>query len=147
MYIFIAADHRGYAVKQAIVAYLHRRNISCEDLGGDTYDANDDFPVFTAKAAHAVLGRKDSFAILVCGSGQGMVMAANRIRGIRAGLGWSIAAARSVRNDEDSNVLAIPAELFEQNEQHVYAIIDTFLDTPFAQAARYKRRNIQLDQL
>lgn len=147
MQVFVAADHRGYIARQAIVSYLLKKNIACKDLGDDKYDTNDDFPLFAAKAANAVLENKDSCAILVCGSGQGMVMAANRFRGIRAGLGWNIAAARSIRNDEDSNILAIPAELYETNDNNVYAIIDTFLKTPFANAARYVRRNQQLDQL
>jgi ribose 5-phosphate isomerase B len=76
-----------------------------------------------------------------------MMMAANRFKGIRAGLGWSVEAAEGIRNDEDSNVLAMPAELFEKDLQLARAIIDAFLDTPFAGAARYIRRNNELDSL
>ena len=145
MKVYVAADHRGFTAKQAVLAYLKKRAIDHADLGDDRYDPNDDFPVFALKATHAVLAEDNARAILLCGSGQGMVMAANRVKGIRAGLGWSKAAAWGIRNDEDSNVIAIPAELYDTDPKLVHTIIDTFLDTPFANAARYVRRNNQLD--
>ena len=83
--------------------------------------------------------------ILVCGSGQGMAIAANRHKGIRAGLGWSVEAVRDTRNDEDSNVLALPAEILKTDKAW-QTVIDTWLETPFAGASRYKRRNRQLDE-
>ena len=147
MKVFVAADHRGFAAKQAVLSYLQKRAIRHEDLGDDTYNPDDDFPVFALRATHAVLSENDARAVLLCGSGQGMVMAANRIKGIRAGLGWNKAAAWGIRNDEDSNIIAIPAELYDANPKLVFTIIDTFLETPFANAARYVRRNKQLDTL
>jgi len=147
MKLFVAADHRGFTAKEAIITYLKKRGYDTTDSGDDRYDPTDDFPVFAAKATSSVLTNTDSRAILLCGSGQGMIMAANRIKGIRAGLGWSRAAARGVRNDEDANVLAIPAELYDTNPQEVYAIIDEFLTTPFANAPRFIRRNKELDSL
>ena len=145
MKLFVAADHRGYDVKSAIISYLQKHGHDVVDSGDEAFDPEDDFPVYAVKAAHLVLEHPNSRAILICGSGQGMVMAANRIKGIRAGLGWSRAAARGIRNDEDSNVLAIPAELFEESSKLVYGIIDDFIATPFANAPRYVRRNKQLD--
>ena len=145
MKLFVAADHRGYDAKSAIITYLQKHHYDAIDCGDATYDPEDDFPIYAVKAAHSVLEHPDSRAILICGSGQGMVMAANRIKGIRAGLGWSRSAARGIRNDEDSNVLAIPAELFEESPKLAYGIIDDFIRTPFANAPRYVRRNKQLD--
>ncbi len=75
-----------------------------------------------------------------------MLMAANRFRGIRAGLGWSKKAAEDLRNDEDNNVLALPAELLSDDAQW-QEIIDTWLTTPFAGAERYRRRIRQLDEM
>lgn len=147
MKLFVAADHRGFDAKTAVVAYLKKHQHEVTDVGDEVLDPEDDFPIFAIKAAQAVIECSDSRAILVCGSGQGMVMAANRLKGIRAGLGWSREAARSIRNDEDSNVLAIPAELFVTNNSLAYAIIDDFLQTPFANAPRFVRRNRQLDEL
>jgi ribose 5-phosphate isomerase B len=76
-----------------------------------------------------------------------MIMAANRHKGIRAGLGWSEEAARGIRNDEDSNVLALPSQIFEGNNQKAFDVIDVWLKTPFAGAARYIRRLNELDNL
>lgn len=147
MTIFVASDHRGFIVKQEVIKYLKSRGYDVKDSGDAKLKPDDDFPVFAAKAAQAVLTTPDSRAIMICGSGQGMVMAANRFSGIRAGLGWSQDAARSIRNDEDSNVMAIPAELYDTNKRLIYAMLDTFLTTPFANATRYIRRNKQLDTL
>ena len=89
---------------------------------------------------------KDPRAILICGSGQGMLMAANRFKGVRAGLGWSEGAAMSIRNDEDSNVLALPAQALKEEYQWA-PIIDTWLNTKFAGATRFIRRINELDNI
>ena len=150
MKIFLAADHQGFELKEAVEAYLKKSGYDVEDAGDKVFKPDDDFPIFASKAVHKLLtsNDKDSRAILLCGSGQGMVMAANRFKGIRAGLGYSLAAAKSLRNDEDSNVLAVPATLFKGEQcQDAYAIIEAWLNTPFAAAARFVRRNQELDRL
>jgi len=149
MQIFVGADHRGYSLKGDVLKYLHTAGYQAEDIGDRQFDPEDDFPVFAQVAAQKVLGSadKDPRAILICGSGQGMLMAANRIKGIRAGLGWSIDAARGVRNDEDSNVLAIPADVFNESHQKAFVMIEAWLNTPFAGAPRYIRRKQALDNL
>lgn len=149
MHIFVGADHRGFGLKSDVIKYLHSAGYSVEDVGDKEFDPDDDFPVFAAAAAQKVLGSSDvdARAILICGSGQGMLMAANRIKGIRAGLGWSIEAAKGIRNDEDSNVLAMPADLFNTDHHKAFVIIETWLNTPFAKAARFNRRKNELDNL
>lgn len=148
MKIYVGSDHRGFALKHLVVDYLQAQGHSVQDVGDKKLDPNDDFPVFAARAVQRVLSDPDSEAraVLICGSGQGMAIAANRFRGIRAGLGWSVAAAKSIRNDEDSNVLALPAELMDDVGSW-HAIVDAWLHTPFARAPRYMRRNKQLDDL
>ena len=149
MIIYVGADHRGYGLKGDVITYLKKAGYSVEDVGDKSYNPDDDFPVFAQRAANKVLTSTDidPRAILVCGSGQGMLMAANRIKGIRAGLGWSIDAAKGIRNDEDSNVLAIPADLFTNGHQKALVIIEAWLNTPFANAARYRRRLKELDAI
>lgn len=149
MHIYVGADHRGYGLKEGVLAYLKKAGYVAEDIGDETYDPEDDFPVFARAATQKVLASNDTDprAILICGSGQGMLMAANRIKGIRAGLGWSVEAAKGIRNDEDSNVLAIPADLFHSDQQKALVIIEAWLNTPFANAARYIRRKNELDNL
>ena len=146
MKIFIGADHNGYDLKKKVVEYLRKQGIDVIDDGDIERDSDDDFPVFAQRVVTDILGTqdKDPRGILICGSGQGMMMAANRFNGIRAGLGWSVDAARSIKNDEDANVLALPSEVLNGDEWK--DVIDTWITTPFAGAPRYKRRNKQLDE-
>lgn len=74
-------------------------------------------------------------------------MAANRFRGIRASVIWDAYEAKMTRNDNDSNILCLPSRVLEDNDEAWEDIIDTWLDTPFAGAARYKRRNAQIDEI
>lgn len=136
-------------MKKHVLEYLKKRGTPAVDVGDKKLDPEDDFPVFAAAAINSVKTSNDNDprAVLICGSGQGMLMAANRYKGIRAGLGWSVEAAWGIRNDEDGNVLALPSQLLQDNEQLANSIIDAFLDTPFATATRYKRRNRELDEL
>lgn len=136
-------------------SYLEKRGHEVIDEGDDTKDPNDDFPVFAAKVVHGLFGdpnfdheqTNDVRGILVCGSGQGMVIAANRFKGIRAGLIYNLSSAKSTRHDEDSNVAAFPSELFLGDDKEWQNLLDAWLDEPFANAARFKRRNKQLDEL
>lgn len=148
MKIFLGSDHNGFHLKEEVFAYLSKRGYDVEDVGDQELNPDDDFPVFAQAASIKVLGEDDARAILLCGGGQGMCMAANRFRGIRASVIWDKYEAKTTRNDNDSNVLCLPARVFEKEEPSQWQeIIDTWLDTPFAAAPRYVRRNHQLDQL
>lgn len=150
MKIYLGADHQGFALKEKVFAYLAKRNYDVEDVGDETLDPGDDFPEFAQMAALRVLGddeHDDPRAILICGGGQGMAMAANRFRGIRASVIWDSYEAKMTRNDNDGNVLCLPARILEKDAHEWQDIIDTWLSTPFAGAARYKRRNAQLDEM
>ena len=150
MVIYVGADHRGYGLKEDVLAYLKKAGYTAEDVGDKDFDPEDDFPVYATAATNKVLSSSDQDprAILICGSGQGMLMAANRARGIRAGLGWSVEAAKGIRNDEDSNVLALSADIFKDDgHQKAFVIIEAWLNTPFANAAKYNRRKNELDSI
>lgn len=136
-------------MKEQVLAYLAKRGYETEDVGSKELDPADDFPEFAQLAALKVLGSddKDPRAILICGGGQGMCMAANRFRGIRASVIWDAYEARMTRNDNDSNVLCLPSRVLHNDEKAWKDIIDTWLETPFAAAPRYKRRNTELDEL
>jgi phosphoribosylaminoimidazolecarboxamide formyltransferase/IMP cyclohydrolase len=103
--------------------------------------------IFAQKVVTNVLSDKDieTRGILLCGSGQGMCMAANRFKGIRACLGYDRESVRAARNDDDSNVLCLPANALEKGELKV--IVETWLNTPFANASRFRRRIKELDEL
>jgi ribose 5-phosphate isomerase B len=149
MKIFVGADHNGFELKEKVIDYLKKAGHDVEDAGDEVYNPDDDFPVFAAKVVNKLKAsdNKDPRAVLICGSGQGMVIAANRHKGIRAGLGWDVEAAKSLRNDEDSNVLGLPGLLLKNNPDKAFDIIDVWLKTPFANAARFIRRNKELDNL
>lgn len=149
MKIYLGTDHNGYHLKENVFSYLVKHGYDVEDVGDSQLDPNDDFPEFAQLAALKVIGdtSEDPRAILLCGGGQGMAMAANRFRGIRASVIWDAYEAKMTRNDNDSNVLCLPSRILENDEAAWKGIIETWLNTPFASAPRYKRRNAQLDEL
>jgi len=147
MKIYLGADHNGFYFKQKIEDFLVKNNYVIDDLGDKKLDPQDDYPVFAGKVVNSVLSSSDMDprGILLCGSGQGMMIAANRTKGIRACLGWSVEAAKDSRNDEDSNVLCIPASVLDSKES--LDIIKLWLDTPFSEAPRHIRRMRELDEI
>ncbi len=148
MKIFLGSDHNGYHLKEKVFAYLSKLQYDVQDVGDSELNPDDDFPQFAAAAAIKVLGEDDGRAILVCGGGQGMAMAANRFRGIRASVIYDAYEAKMTRNDNDSNILCLPGRVLESDDDLVWQdIIDTWLTTPFAGATRFVRRNRQLDEL
>lgn len=149
MKIYLASDHQGFHLKEKVFAYLSKHGYDVEDVGDKVLDPSDDFPEFAAEAAIKVIGSddKDPRAILICGGGQGMAMAANRFHGIRASVIWDAYEAKMTRNDNDSNVLSLPARILENEDETWKGIIETWLNTPFAAAERYKRRNRQIDEV
>jgi len=136
-------------MKEKVFAYLAKHGYDVQDVGDSTLDPDDDFPEFAQMAALKVLGEDDGEgrAILLCGGGQGMAMAANRFKGIRASVVWDAFEAKMTRNDNDSNVLCMPSRILEDNDAAWEGIIETWVSTPFASAPRYKRRNAQIDEL
>ena len=149
MKIYLGSDHNGFHLKERVFAYLAKHGYDVEDVGDKVLDSADDFPEFAQTAALRVIGSddKDPRAILLCGGGQGMAIAANRFRGIRASVIWDAYEAKMTRNDNDSNVLCLPSRVLEDDDKAWQGIVETWLATPFATAVRYRRRNAQIDEL
>ncbi|MDL2342036.1 MAG: RpiB/LacA/LacB family sugar-phosphate isomerase [Patescibacteria group bacterium] len=147
MKIYIGADHNGYQYKQDLTYALQSAGHEVIDDGNVSIDPNDDFPQFAGKVVTDLLVDPDPNArgLLICGSGQGMAMAANRFRGIRASVCWNLEEARASRNDDDSNVLCLSSRYLSIDEAQ--SIVTTFMQTPFAGAPRFIRRLQELDQL
>lgn len=145
MKIFLGADHNGFELKKQIHAYLLEKGLEVVDKGDVRFDKEDDFPMYAARVANEVLAVKDSVGILICGSGQGVCIAANRFKGIRASLAWNEEEAYDARHDDDSNILCLPARQIDFTAAR--EVVDTWLNTEFSGAARFKRRNQQLDAL
>lgn len=150
MKIILGSDHNGFELKKKLAEFLKTRGYDVIDAGDEEPNPADDFPEFAAKAVHiyrqAVEAEPDTKGILVCGSGQGMCMAANRYRGIRGSLVWNESEAHASRNDDDANFLCLAAREMPDFDQ-VVAIVDVWLNTPFTGAERFTRRIKELDEL
>lgn len=147
MIIYIGSDHNGFYLKGELKESLVNSNFKVEDDGDSKLDPVDDFPVFASKVVNSILSSQDEDprGILICGSGQGMVMAANRFKGIRACLAWDVESARSSRNDDNSNIICIPARILKDKSS--FSIVQTWLTTPFANSSRFVRRLNEMDDL
>lgn len=147
MKIFIGADHNGFDLKATLSDYLRRGGYEVVDKGDAEKHPDDDFPQFAASVVHAMATdpSADVRGILITSGGQGMAIAANRFRGIRACVGWDQDTVRDARNDNDSNILCLPAHKLEFDQ--VVGITHTWLMTAFCGAPRYKRRIEMLDKL
>lgn len=147
MKIILGSDHQGFDLKQALFAWLSKEGYDVEDVGDKRPDPADDFPQFAQLACLRLLGddNEDVRVILICGGGQGMAMAANRFKGIRASVVWDEYEAMMTRLDNDSNVLSLPARVLDGDMNNVKNIITTWLETKFSGAARHQRRIQELD--
>ena len=130
--IFIASDHAGYEMKTK----LKDNFSSFIDLGTNSIDSVD-YPDFANKLTNEVLNNDNSIGILICGTGVGMSIAANRSKGIRAGLVNSVEVARLIRQHNDANVLVIPGRFMEVEE--AINCVKMFIETQF-EAGRHKQR-------
>lgn len=147
MKIYLGSDHQGFELKQALFAWLSKEGYDVEDVGDQRPDPQDDYPQFAQQAALQVLGStdKDPRAILICGGGQGMAIAANRFTGIRAAVCWDPDEAKMSRIDNDSNVLSLPARILNGDINNVKDVVKIWLDTKFSGAVRHTRRIQEID--
>ncbi len=142
MTVHIGADHRGFALKEFLAKRLFSAMHGTHDHGAISFEPGDDYPDFARAVSDAVA--KDPFArgILICGSGAGMAIAANRVPGIRAAVAHSSAEAHAARADEDLNVLCLGADHLD--ERAAWEIVHTFLTAPAAPDERHVRRRKKL---
>ncbi|MDO5105003.1 ribose 5-phosphate isomerase B [Capnocytophaga sp.] len=138
MKIAIGNDHAGPDYKKAIVTYLESQNIEVLNVGTDTFDSVD-YPDFGHKVAQAVTSKKADLGIVICGSGNGIAITANKHQGVRCALCWTKEIAALARQHNDANVLSLPAR-FTAIEQAV-EIVKTFLNTDFEGGRHANRVN------
>lgn len=151
MKIFIGADHNGYALKGHLLTFLRRSGYDIVDATDGKLNPEDDYP---KAAGHVVssmmndgnlLDSQSVRGILICGSGQGVCIAANRFKGVRAAVCSNDYEVRAGRNDDDTNVLCLSAH--DTKPQVAEKLVLLWLKTAFAGADRYKRRIRELDKL
>ncbi len=143
MRVALAADHAGYRYKQEIKRHLEGRGIEVVDCGTHSEESVD-YPPLMAEAARAVVAGDCQRGIVLGGSGNGEAMAANRFRGVRCALCWSVESARLARQHNDANMISFGQRLLPL--ELVLEMVDTWLDTPF-EGGRHMRRIALLDQL
>lgn len=135
--IAIACDHGGYEYKQIIMQHLADRNIQYRDFGTDSPESCD-YPDFAQPVAKAVAAGEFEKGILICGTGIGMSIAANKVKGIRAAVCGDSFSVRATREHNDANILCLGARVI--SEAKALEITDIFLDTPFSGDERHIRR-------
>jgi len=143
--IYIASDHAGFNAKKEILEILKKLNYKFEDLGPITDKNSVDYPDYAKKVATALQNSKSqtNFGILICGSGTGMQIAANKFKGIRAAFSYDKYSAQMARQDNNANVLTLRDRNFDHN---LYKeIIKTFLETPFSKLERHQNRINKLE--
>ncbi|QHQ60079.1 ribose 5-phosphate isomerase B [Anaerocolumna sedimenticola] len=135
--IAIGSDHGGFELKKEVMEHLKERNIEYKDYG--TYSKEScDYPVYAKKVAEAVLSKECELGILICGTGIGISIAANKVKGIRAALCHDCFSAEATKSHNDANILAMGARVVGPGL--ALKIVDTFLDTPFSNDERHIRR-------
>lgn len=145
MTVFMGADHRGFDLKNKIMEYLQEQDIRVEDMGNYTHDPVDHFPIYGKKVGVAVSQHPDeSFGIAVCGAGIGMSVAANRVKGARAGLCSTVEQVQHGRENDHMNILCLAADYlsFDQAKE----LVDVFLKTTPRQDEKYVKRAQMLDE-
>ncbi|MBI5220400.1 MAG: RpiB/LacA/LacB family sugar-phosphate isomerase [Candidatus Liptonbacteria bacterium] len=146
MVIYLGADHRGFQLKELLKQFLHQGAFEVADLGGMEQDPEDDYPDYAAAVARRVGDNTDQArGILICGSGAGMAIAANKVPRIRAGLALSNDQVFAARDEDDINILCLAADFI--TEADAQQMVKVFLNTPFAGTMRYRRRIEKVSQI
>lgn len=141
--LYIANDHGGYDLKTRIIAYLDKIGIEYVDLGTNSAESVD-FPVFCNKLVNEVIKDDNNRGILICGSGIGMSICANRNKGIRAALCTDVNMSKLCRQHNNANVLVLPGRYM--NITKAKKVVDAFLNTEFL-GGKYKTRMDMIDEL
>jgi len=138
MTIYIGADHRGFHLKEKIVVWLREEGNEVQDCGDTEYDENDDFPDFSFAVADKVAHDAGSRGIVICGSGGGVTIAANKVKGIRCTAAVHVADVKHNRMSNDINVLSLSADFTDFDEAK--ELVNAFLLVEFEAVERHNRR-------
>lgn len=139
MVIYFGADHGGFALKETLRDFVREAGYEVYDFGAASYQKDDDFPDFAKAVAEKVSQEPErSRGVLLCRSGVGMDIVANKFRNVRSVLGISPDQVYAARHDDSANVLSIAADITQENDAK--KMVQIFLETPFAGEERYMRR-------
>ena len=142
MRVALGSDHGGFELKQEIIKYLEEKNIEYKDYGCSSTESTD-YPIYAKKVAHGILEGECELGILVCGTGIGISITANKIKGIRAAVCTDCFTAEATRLHNDANILALGGRVVGTGL--AVKIVDTILNTPFSGDERHIRRIAQIE--
>ena len=142
--IYIGSDHRGFELKQKIIEFLKTQNLEVIDCGNSIYDPNDDYTDYASEVARKVVENQDSLGIVICGTGVGVSITANKIPGARAALLDTIETTAIARSHNHINILALSSAL-EANS--IADIVGTFIETEPSYQDRHIRRLAKITEL
>ena len=145
MNIYIGADHRGFELKEKIAKWLFEMGSEFVDLGANRFDPKDDYTKYAEEVAILVRDNPNSRGILLCGSGVGVDIIANKFDGVRASIGKSALQVMEGRNDDDMNILVLAADF--TSEKDAKAMLIAFLESKFAAKPRYKKRLEEIERI
>ncbi len=143
MKIAIGSDHAGFEDKEKVKKQLEELGYEYEDVGTNSTESVD-YPIYAQKVAEKVASGEVEQGLLICGSGNGMQIAANKIHGIRAALAWNEETARLARQHNDANVLSVPARMISPEE--VSKVVKSYLNAKF-EGGRHQRRVEEISEL
>ena len=142
--IYIGADHAGFNLKNYLKAYLTKISYDIEDMGNEVYDPGDDYPDFALEVARAV-SKNNGIGIIICDSGVGVCIAANKVKGIRAVNAADPVIARKSRKHNNTNVLCLGQNFISVNKAK--QILHSWLETEFSTEERHHRRVNKIDNI
>ena len=143
MNILVSNDHAGVQLKNEVKSFLEDKGYVVENLG-DNSGESVDYPDIIHPLAKEISENKEKKGIIMCGTGNGVSMVANKYEGVRAGLCWSKEIAELIRKHNDANVLSLPARFISTKE--ALEIVQAFLDTDFEDGGRHERRVEKIDK-
>ncbi len=144
--IYIGADHRGYKLKEVLKIYLKELNFIFEDLGALEINFDDDYPDYAILVAKKVSQNpKENLGILICGSGVGVDIVANKFKDVRSALCFDESQARASRNDDNANILSLASDFTAEDKAK--EIVKVWLETPHARLEKYERRLIKIKNI
>lgn len=142
--LYIGADHGGFELKEDLKKELSKAKIAFVDVGAKKFIPEDDFPFYSLKVAEAVSKKPTkNQGLLICRSGHGVSIAANKSKNVRAALCWNEQVAQASRNDDDANVICLPADYI--SPAVAWRTLKVWLDTPFSNQPRHLRRIRQIE--
>jgi len=138
MQVFIAADHRGFAMKNEMVEWLENEGYTVTDLGPEKLQKSDDYPDYGFALGEAVVAAPGSLGIAICGSGVGMAVSTNKVPGVRAGQAREPEIAAVGRSDDNTNILVLPSDYIDT--ANAKRVVQRFLGTEYGGEDRFQRR-------